>query len=84
MPRTVVLTGASSGIGAQAAAALARNGDHLVLLGRNPDKLAAVVAGIRATPGTDPDARSATPRYSPTYGVPDRRWPRTTPRSTSW
>lgn len=57
MPRTVVLTGASSGIGAQAAAALARNGDHLVLLGRNPDKLAAVVAGIRTTTGTDPDAR---------------------------
>lgn len=54
--RTVVLTGASAGIGAAAAVELARRGDHLVLLGRNPDKLAAVTERVREAGGT-PDSR---------------------------
>lgn len=54
--RTVVLTGASSGIGAAAAIEFARRGDHLVLVGRTPDKLAAVVGRVRQAAGTTPDS----------------------------
>lgn len=54
--RTVVITGASAGIGAEAAVALARRGDQLVLVGRNADKLSAVVDRIRADSGSTPDS----------------------------
>lgn len=50
--RTVVITGASAGIGAAAALALSRYGDHLVLLGRNPAKLAAVARQCDRAPDT--------------------------------
>lgn len=56
MRRTVVITGASAGIGAEAAVALARSGDHVVLVGRNPDKLAAVVDRVHADSGSTPDS----------------------------
>ncbi len=46
-PRVVVLSGATDGIGRQAALLLADEGHHLVLLGRNPAKLAAVAAEVR-------------------------------------
>lgn len=46
MTRTIVITGASDGIGLECASQLAPAGDHLVLVGRNPDKLAAAVARI--------------------------------------
>jgi NAD(P)-dependent dehydrogenase (short-subunit alcohol dehydrogenase family) len=42
--RVVVITGASDGIGAAAARALARRGDRLVLIGRSPDKTRRVAA----------------------------------------
>jgi retinol dehydrogenase 14 len=44
---TIVLSGATDGIGREAARRLAGEGHHLVLLGRNPDKLAAVADEIR-------------------------------------
>lgn len=53
--RTVVLTGASAGIGAAAAVELARRGHRLVLLGRDPAKLAAVVARVRDAGPIAPD-----------------------------
>jgi NAD(P)-dependent dehydrogenase (short-subunit alcohol dehydrogenase family) len=46
--RVVVVTGASDGIGAAAAAALARRGDRVVVVGRSPAKTAAVAAEIGA------------------------------------
>ena len=36
--RTVVVTGASSGIGAVAAARLAESGDEVAVVGRNPER----------------------------------------------
>lgn len=37
--KTILITGATSGVGLECAAQLARRGPHLVLVGRNPDKL---------------------------------------------
>jgi retinol dehydrogenase-14 len=39
-PKTIVITGATAGIGLEAALQLATEGHRLVLVGRNPDKLA--------------------------------------------
>lgn len=58
MPRTVVITGASAGIGAEAAVQLARRGDHVVLVGRNPDKLAAVADRVQAESASTPDTHA--------------------------
>ncbi|HEU4346823.1 MAG TPA: SDR family NAD(P)-dependent oxidoreductase [Actinoplanes sp.] len=57
MPRTVVITGASSGVGLAAAVQFARLGDQVVVVGRNPQRLAEAVAQVRAAgdgrePGT--------------------------------
>lgn len=48
MPRTVVITGASSGVGLAAAVQLAQLGDEVVMIGRNPERLAAAVEQVRA------------------------------------
>ncbi|SDZ02095.1 SDR family NAD(P)-dependent oxidoreductase [Herbiconiux ginsengi] len=45
-PRTVVVTGASSGIGAVAAARLAERGDRVAVVGRNPERTRAVAESI--------------------------------------
>jgi len=42
MTRTIVLTGASSGIGRKAAIALAEGGAHIAVVGRNPERTKAV------------------------------------------
>jgi NAD(P)-dependent dehydrogenase (short-subunit alcohol dehydrogenase family) len=52
--RVAVITGASSGIGLSAAVALARRGDQVVLVGRDPARLAAAAAEVRDAAGTLP------------------------------
>jgi NAD(P)-dependent dehydrogenase (short-subunit alcohol dehydrogenase family) len=53
-PRTIVVTGASDGIGLEASSQLAADGHHLVMVGRNPQKLDAAVARVRRE---SPDAQ---------------------------
>jgi NAD(P)-dependent dehydrogenase (short-subunit alcohol dehydrogenase family) len=48
-PRVVVITGASSGIGAVAAARLAERGDQVAVVGRNPERTRAVADRIGGT-----------------------------------
>ena len=58
--RVVVVTGGSSGIGLAAAVDLARRGCHLVLVGRDSDRLHAAVEAVRhAGYGRAPDAYRA-------------------------
>ena len=47
-PQTIVITGASDGIGAAAARQLAARGEQVVLAGRSPAKTAAVAAELNA------------------------------------
>lgn len=47
-PRTIVITGASDGVGAAAARILAARGEHVVLVGRSPDKTRALAAELDA------------------------------------
>lgn len=54
MPRTVVITGASSGVGLAAAEQFAALGDQVVVVGRNPQRLAAAVQRVRTAGGTEP------------------------------
>lgn len=49
-PRTIVITGASDGIGAAAARRLAAAGDRVAVVGRNPRKVEAVAADTGADP----------------------------------
>ncbi|WP_298226817.1 SDR family NAD(P)-dependent oxidoreductase [Gryllotalpicola sp.] len=46
--RTIVITGSSSGLGAAAAAALAQQGNRLIVVGRTPDRTRAVAERIGA------------------------------------
>ena len=46
--RTIVLTGASDGLGAAAAKRLSRSGENVVVVGRSPQKTAAVASDIGA------------------------------------
>ena len=46
--QTIIITGASDGIGAAAARQLKSRGAHVVLVGRDPQKTAAVASGIDA------------------------------------
>ncbi len=55
----MVITGASSGIGAAAAVALAGRGDEVVLVGRDPDRLRRVAEEVREASGRTPDTHRA-------------------------
>lgn len=48
MPRTIIITGASSGVGLAAAEQFAALGDQVVVVGRTPDRIAAAVGRVRA------------------------------------
>ena len=49
--RVIVVTGATSGLGRAAASQFARDGATVVVVGRNPDKTAVVVAELRESTG---------------------------------
>ncbi|MEA3387828.1 MAG: SDR family NAD(P)-dependent oxidoreductase [Pseudomonadota bacterium] len=48
MQQTIVVTGASDGIGAEAARQLSARGEHVVIVGRSPGKTAAVAEELGA------------------------------------
>ncbi len=52
--QTIVITGASAGIGAAAAGELARRGARVVMVGRTPAKLEAAADRVRAATGQNP------------------------------
>lgn len=54
MKKTILITGATDGIGLETARMLAADGHHLLLHGRNPGKLAKVAAELAALPGAGP------------------------------
>ena len=51
MAQTIVVTGGSSGVGLAAAKQFAARGDEVVLVGRNPERLAAAVTQVREAGG---------------------------------
>ncbi|WP_405161671.1 SDR family oxidoreductase [Nocardia sp. NBC_01499] len=53
--KTILITGATSGIGLEAARQLAAGGDRLLLVGRNPSKLADAATAVRAAGAGDVD-----------------------------
>jgi NAD(P)-dependent dehydrogenase (short-subunit alcohol dehydrogenase family) len=49
--RTVIVTGASDGIGVAAAVELARHGDRVIVVGRSPEKTHAAVERVEVAAG---------------------------------
>jgi NAD(P)-dependent dehydrogenase (short-subunit alcohol dehydrogenase family) len=73
MDRTVVITGASSGVGLAAAEQLAARGDQVVVVGRNPERLADAVEKVRkAGQGREPGQfRADFENYDEVRGLAD-------------
>jgi NAD(P)-dependent dehydrogenase (short-subunit alcohol dehydrogenase family) len=59
VPQLAVITGGSAGIGLAAAQAMAARGDHVVLVGRHPGRLARAVERVRDAGGRTPAAYRA-------------------------
>ncbi|SMX47779.1 SDR family NAD(P)-dependent oxidoreductase [Maliponia aquimaris] len=54
MPKTILITGATDGIGLETARRLSTDGHHLLIHGRNTDKLCKTAADLRAMPDAGP------------------------------
>tara|TARA_R110002020_G_scaffold16307_10_gene57631 strand:+ start:3906 stop:4706 length:801 start_codon:yes stop_codon:yes gene_type:complete len=54
MPKTILITGSTDGIGLETAKLLVAAGHHVLLHGRNPGKLADVAKALAALPGAGP------------------------------
>lgn len=57
--KSILITGATSGIGLEAAVALARDGAHVVITGRSQARIDAALATIRQHAGVDAEALCA-------------------------
>lgn len=73
LPGPIVLYGATGFTGGLVAAELARAGVEFILAGRNPKKLAAVAAGLKAETGTGTESGVTTEPEIRAVGIEDRR-----------
>ena len=81
--KTILITGATNGIGLEASAELARRGGRIVLVGRDPQRTEAAVADVRARSGSTNRSRrhlrklagwfSVKPTYSSRWNAVTRR-----------
>ena len=78
--RTCLVTGGGSGIGKGVAKALVAAGARVMIVGRNPDRLAAAVAHIEATAG---DSGGAV-RYEPADVTNEEEIARAVEAATAW
>ena len=78
--RTYLVTGGGSGIGKGVAAALVTAGARAMIVGRNPDRLAAAVSDIRGSAG---DSNGAV-RYEPTDVTNEDETARAVDAATAW
>ncbi|MDT5371985.1 MAG: hypothetical protein QOC62_6416 [Mycobacterium sp.] len=78
--RTYLVTGGGSGIGKGVAAALVTAGARVMIVGRNPDRLAAAVSDVRGNAG---DSGGAV-RYEPTDVTNEDETARAVDAATAW
>ena len=61
--QTILVTGATSGIGRSAAQSLAQRGARVVIVGRSPEKTAAAVAAIQQGTGNQAITQGEAPSF---------------------